>query len=416
MRPYDFFVQQHDALTVLRRALHRRPELGYREFETAATIAGELRELGIEHEVGVGRTGIVATVVGRHPGAGSVGLRADMDALPLHEADTVAHRSEYPGRMHACGHDGHTAMLLGVARYLAQHRDFSGVVRLVFQPGEEGYKGGLEMVEDGLFTRFPMNEIYALHNWPELSLGSVGVVSGPIMAAVDRVSIRLIGHGGHGGAGAHRAVDPIRAAGAVIQAVHSLISRETDPMQAAVLSLCGIAGGELDAFAAIPDQVTITGTLRTLDAATRETLVAALIRVCEHTAQAHGARAEVQCELLLPVTVNAEGPAEHARATVARVFGEATLAPAYGPSMGGEDFSFMLAACPGAYLHLGTRDDEHHCGLHNTSYDFNDRAIVQGATLLTELALGALARLNGQTSVPCSPPFERHVVANGSQA
>lgn len=386
-----FFDTIHAELTNLRHDLHRHPELGFQEHATARRIAAELERLELPFETGIGQTGIVATVHGQNADNGRrIGLRADMDALPIQELSDHDHASQAPGRMHACGHDGHTTMLLGVARYLAAHRDFAGTLYLIFQPAEEGLGGGRAMVEDGLFTRFPMDEIYALHNWPAMPAGQVAVRPGPIMAATDRLDITVRGKGGHGGVNPHLSTDPVRMAGVLIQALHSIVSRDIDPLSPAALSLCGLQGGDLDGFAIIPDEVRISGTARTLDAESRDRMEQAVRRVCDGIATTHGGEIELAYQRIFPATVNAEAPTRHVETTVVETLGEAALVRNVPPSLGGEDFSFMLEQCPGAYCFLGTAEDEGTPPLHNARFDFNDAVIPTGCRLLLALGLRAL--------------------------
>lgn len=387
----NFFEEQHSSLTALRLKLHRYPELGFEEHATAALIADELTRLSLPFEMGIGGTGIVATVTGRREDNGRcVGLRADMDALPIQELGEHDYASANPGVMHACGHDGHTTMLLGVARYLAEHRNFAGTLYLIFQPAEEGLGGGRAMVEAGLFERYPMDAIFALHNWPALKQGQVAVRPGPIMAATDRLNLRVIGKGGHGGVNPHLAIDPVRMTGALIQALHSVVSRDADPLSPAALSLCGIKGGELDGFAIIPGEVRLSGTVRTLDVATQNRIEHAIRRTCKGVAATYGGEIEVDYERIFPATINDEEAARFVEATVAEVLGENALEPEVKPSLGGEDFAFMLEKCPGAYFFLGTSVDDETPPLHNASYDFNDAIIPTGSRLLAALGVGAL--------------------------
>ncbi|MDR5901624.1 amidohydrolase [Halomonas icarae] len=387
----SFFDAEHTSLTTLRHDLHRHPELGFEEHATASLIADELTRLGLPFEAGIGGTGIVATVKGKREDNGRrVGLRADMDALPIQELGEHDHVSSTPGVMHACGHDGHTTMLLGVARYLAEHRDFAGTLYLVFQPAEEGLGGGRAMVEAGLFERFPMDAIFALHNWPALPQGQVAVRPGPIMAATDKINIRVKGKGGHGGVNPHLAIDPVRMTGALIQALHSVVSRDADPLSPAALSLCGIRGGELDGFAIIPGEVRLSGTVRTLDEATQNRIEHAIRRTCDGVAATYGGEVEVDYERIFPATINNEKAARFVEATVAEVLGKSALETEVKPSLGGEDFAFMLEKCPGAYFFLGTAVGDETPPLHNASYDFNDAIIPTGCRLLAALGLGAL--------------------------
>lgn len=388
----SFFDKHQDYLQRFRQELHRHPELGFEEHQTAAKVAQELDRLGIDYIKGFAGTGIVATIKGNLDDKGKrVGLRADMDALPIDELGQPAYASEIKGKMHACGHDGHTTILLGVATWLAEHRDFSGTVFLVFQPAEEGLGGGERMVKDGLFEQFPMDEIYALHNWPALPFGKVGVCAGPIMAAADQIKIKVQGSGGHGGVNPHHSIDPVRMAGNLIQALHSIVSRDVDPNAAAVLSLCGIKGGTLDGFAVIPDEVNISGTVRTLDENSRTIMENAMARVCEGVGQAYGGKILLDYKRLFPVTINSPAPTKLVETCVENIWGAEALIKDISPSLGAEDFSFMLKECPGAYFFLGTREGEEAYPLHSAYYDFNDRIIPHGSRLLVEVAMKSLA-------------------------
>lgn len=380
-------------LVALRHALHQNPELGFEEQATAERVCAWLDELGVEYERGIGVTGIVAWVQGEQPGGSiRVGLRADMDALPIHETSGVAHASKVPGRMHACGHDGHTTMLLGAVEHFAAHRDFAGTIYFIFQPAEEGVGGASAMIADGLFERYPMDTVYALHNWPALPIGQFGLIEGPIMAGGDRVDITIHGRGGHGGLNSHGCIDPVRIAGDLITQAHAIVGRDIDPLAPAVLSLCSIQAGDLAGFAVIPDTARLSGTLRALDNDTREKLRARLRAICEGLEANYGATIELSIEDKFSVTYNHAGPTATARAAIASTFGEAALAPNYPPCMGGEDFSYMLDVCPGAYIHVGSGDDAHTHGLHHPAYDFNDRIMAPGIALFVQLARDTLAQ------------------------
>lgn len=387
----NFFERHHAELIQIRHELHRHPELGFQEHETAKLIETELERLGLPFEAGIGKTGIVATVTGKRPDNGRhIGLRADMDALPIQELNEHSYTSAVPGRMHACGHDGHTTLLLGVARYLAEHRDFAGTLHLVFQPAEEGLGGGRAMVEEGLFERFPMQAIYALHNWPSLPAGQVAIRPGAIMAATDRLDIRVRGKGGHGGVNPHLSTDPVRMAGALIQSLHSVVARDINPLSPAALSLCGLQGGDLDGFAIIPDEVHISGTARSLDVDTQDRMEHMVRRVCEGVAIAHGGDIDVDYQRIFPATINTEAETRHVEACIVQTLSESALIRDVAPSLGGEDFSFMLQRCPGAYFFLGTAKSDTTPPLHNARYDFNDDIIPTGCRLLLAMGLNAL--------------------------
>ncbi|WP_206995766.1 M20 aminoacylase family protein [Trinickia mobilis] len=375
------------AYGALRRDIHAHPELGFDEHRTAKVICEALDRLSIAYHTGIGKTGIVGVIQGRERTSGrAIGLRADMDALPVRECTNLDYASVNEGRMHACGHDGHVTMLLAAADYLQRTRNFNGTVYLIFQPGEEGYKGGLEMVKDGLFERFPIEQVYALHNWPSLPLGSVSIPVGPVMAAADIIKIRIRGKGGHGGMAPQRTVDPVLIAGHVIVAVHSIVSRNLDPLDAGVISLCSIAGGSLAAWNVIPDEVVITGTTRALRPEVQDVIEARLRETVESVARGLGGSATLEYERGNPATINSEAEALLAQHAAADVVGKDNVVQRPVPSLGGEDFSFMLCERPGAYIHLGTGDSEHRHGLHSAHFDFNDAAIPIGGALLARIA------------------------------
>ena len=390
MNPVDYLRSQHVELTAIRRDLHAHPELGFEEHRTAEIVSRELDRLGIEHHNRVGKTGVVGVIRGERQESGrAVGLRADMDALPMHEENSFAHVSRFKGRMHGCGHDGHTTMLLGAARYLAATRRFDGTVYLIFQPGEEGFAGGKAMVEEGLFERFPANEIYALHNWPGLPPGTIAVRPGPMMAAADRIEIHIEGRGGHG-AHPHIAVDPVLVAGHVITAAQSIVSRNVSPVDTAVVSLCAMHAGNLAAMSVIPRDAKLVGTVRTFRPQTQDAVERRLSELVHSIAAAFGATATLKYERVYPATVNSEREAEFAAQVADSLIGSENVVRDLEPSMGSEDFSFMLQQRPGAYARLGQGGAEGGCFLHNTRYDFNDEVIPLGAGYLAALAEQAL--------------------------
>ena len=390
MSPVDYLRGEHEELTSLRRDLHAHPELGFEEHRTAKIVTGELDRLGVEYHAGVGRTGVVAVIPGKGTDSGrSVGLRADMDALPMHEENDFPHVSRFKGRMHGCGHDGHTAMLLGAARYLAATRRFDGIAYLIFQPGEEGFAGGKAMVEDGLFERFPADEIYALHNWPALPPGTIAVRPGPMMAAADRIEIHIEGRGGHG-AHPHISVDPVLVAGHIITAAQSIVARNVSPVDTAVVSLCAMHAGNLAAMSVIPRDARLVGTVRTFRPATQDAIERRLNDLVHSIAAAFGATATLKYERVYPATINSEREAEFAAQVADSVVGPRNVVRDLEPSMGSEDFSFMLQRRPGAYARLGQGGAEGGCFLHNSRYDFNDEVIPIGAGYLASLAEQAL--------------------------
>ena len=387
----DFFSSYLSEFKAVRHDLHRNPELGFKEYRTASKVTELLTELGLPFVSGLGVTGIVATVKGTQPDNGKrVGLRADMDALPMHEKSEHAHRSENEGCMHSCGHDGHTTILLAVAKYLAMNRDFAGTIHLVFQPAEEGGGGGYKMIEDGLFEKFPMDSIFGLHNWPYIDAGKIAVLDGPAMSAVDIIGIEIKGVGGHGGVSPHLTKDPIRIAGTLIPALHSIVSREIDPKDPVVLSLCSIQAGKIEAFNVIPDTALLSGTVRTFSKFNQQLVQASVERICAGTALSFGAEILVNYQQVFPATVNDIEKAEFVRNVIKKEFPQNTLDETVEPSMGGEDFSFMLNVCPGAYIFLGSGKGHNSEPLHSPLFDFNDDVIPIGAKLLTSIALQSL--------------------------
>lgn len=387
----------HPELTAFRRDLHAHPELGFEEVYTSARVIEALKLCGVDSlATGLGKTGVVALVHGRgcspdKPGR-MIGLRADMDALPMRELGECAWRSTHSGLMHGCGHDGHTAMLIGAARYLAQTRQFDGTAVLIFQPGEEGYAGAREMIKDGLFERFPCEKVFAQHNSPETPLGVIGITPGPMQAAVDRVQIVIRGRGGHG-ARPHQTVDPVLVAGHIITGVQSIVARNLSAMDQAVISLCSMQGGHPDAMSVIPGEVTLVGTVRTYDAAVQDHIEARLRSLCEGVAAGFGATAQVDYERVYPATVNTVAEARFAGDVAAELVGPDKVWRDMQPSMGGEDFSFMLQVLPGAYIRVGQgrTDGPGPYPLHNSRYDFNDEILPLGAALHASLVERALS-------------------------
>ncbi|GAA4408517.1 M20 aminoacylase family protein [Quisquiliibacterium transsilvanicum] len=376
----------HDELTTIRRRLHRNPELGFEEHFTGDLVAAELQRYGVgEIHRGVGRTGLVAVIRGRRDDSGRrIGLRADMDALPMHEENDFEHRSQRPGLMHGCGHDGHTTMLLGAARQLAITRNFDGVAHLIFQPGEEGFGGAQAMIDDGLFERFPCDAVYAMHNWPALPPGTLAVRPGPMMAAADRVTITVEGKGGHG-AHAYLAIDPVLVAAHIITAAQSIVSRNVSPIDSAVVSLCSIEAGNSGAMSVIPREARIVGTVRTFRRDTQDMVEQNLSRLCTSIAEGFGARATVQYERIYPATINSRDEALFAQRVAEELVGAHKLVRDLEPSMGSEDFAFMLQKRPGAYFRIGQGTGTGGCFLHNACYDFNDGILPLGAALFVRL-------------------------------
>jgi amidohydrolase len=390
MKPPEYIHRWHDEFTLIRRDLHAHPELGFEEHRTAKVVVERLAALGIEHHAGIGRTGVVAVIPGRRQASGrSVGLRADMDALPMQEENEFAHKSRYEGRMHGCGHDGHTTMLLAAARYLHETRNFDGTAYLIFQPGEEGFAGAKAMIDDGLFDRFPAEQVYALHNWPGLQPGRIGITPGPAMAAADRIEITIDGRGGHG-AHPHAAIDPVLVAGHIITAAQSIVSRNVSPIDTAVVSLCSMQAGNPGAMSVIPAHARLVGTVRTFRPATQDMIERRLTELVHSIAAAFGARATLHYERVYPATINHHREAMFAADVAERLIGRDNVERDLDPSMGAEDFSFMLQAKPGAFARLGQGGAEGGCFLHNSTYDFNDAVIPLGAGFLAALAETAM--------------------------
>ena len=370
-----------EELIAWRRDFHAHPETGFQEVRTSGLVAERLESFGIDVHRGLARTGVVGTLRGRADGP-SIGIRADMDALPMQEEGDVPHRSRNAGVFHGCGHDGHTAILLGAARELARERNFAGTVHFIFQPAEEGLAGGRVMVEEGLFERFPCAEVYGLHNWPELPFGQIAACAGPIMAASDFLDIEIEGVGGHA-AMPHRGVDPVLVAAHVITALQGLVSRQTSPLDSAVVSITQVEAGST--YNVIPRVAMLRGTCRTLRPETRTAMEEGIRRVAHNVAAAFGATAKVDYRRNYPPTVNWPEPAAKAARAAARVVGESNVVQNAQPTMGGEDFAFFLEKVPGAYLWLGAGGGVNPCHVHNPRYDFNDALLPLGVSLWMEL-------------------------------
>ena len=364
-----------------RHTLHAQPELAYAEHLTADFVAAKLDACNIPYVRGLGRTGIVATITGHSPGR-SVGLRADMDALPLQEMNDFAHRSQHPGVMHACGHDGHTVMLLAAAEYLARERAFAGTIYGIFQPAEEGEAGAKAMMDDGLFERFPMDAVFGLHNWPWLPVGQMAMRAGPMMASMDIFEATVRGRGGHA-AQPHMAVDPIVVAAAIVQAWQTIVARNVDPLESGVVSVTQIHAGH--AWAVIPEEVSLRGTVRTFNPAVQALIEQRLRELGEGLAAAHGCTFDWRYERRFPATINSVAETDFAAAVGSELLGADNILRDAAPSMGSEDFGWMLQVKQGSYVWLGTGGDTS-CLLHNPRYDFNDAAIPLGASYWVALA------------------------------
>jgi len=378
------------AIVALRRDIHAHPELGFEEERTSALVAEKLQSWGIPVHRGIGRTGLVGVIRGQRDSSGrTLGIRADMDALPMQEKNTFGHASVHPGRMHACGHDGHTAILLAAAQHLAKHRDFDGTVNLIFQPAEEGGGGGRLMVEEGLFERFPCEAVFGLHNWPGMVAGQMAVSAGPVMASANEFRIVIRGKGSHA-AMPHLGIDPVPIACQMVQAFQNIVSRNKKPLDAGVISVTMIHAGE--ATNVVPDSCVIEGTVRTFSIEVLDMIERRMRQVAEHTCAAFEAGCEFVFERNYPPTINHAYEAEFLRRVAQGVLGEDNV-PAQEPTMGAEDFSYMLLARPGAYAFLANGDGGHRdaghgmgpCMLHNPSYDFNDELIPVGARVWVEL-------------------------------
>lgn len=375
----------HKELVAVRRDLHANPEIGFQEVRTSGIVAGALTALGVEVHRGIGKTGVVGVIRGQRTDSGKmIGLRADMDALPMSEEGTTEYCSTVPGMMHACGHDGHTTILLGTAKYLMQNRNFNGTAILIFQPAEEGLGGAKAMVEDGLFERFPCDAIYALHNWPALPAGVVGINPGPMMAASDKFEINIQGRGGHG-AHPYQTIDPIVVAANIVTALQTIVSRNVHPLEAAVLSFGHIHAGAATAASVIPGQAKLVGTVRTFSDAVQQMVEARMRTLIASIAEAYGATVEFNYMRNYPATVNTVVNANFVADVATDLFGAERVVRDLTPSMGSEDFSFMLKKVPGAYFRLGQGGAEEGKFLHNPRFDFNDEVIPVGSATFAAL-------------------------------
>lgn len=398
MNVIDSIVTQAASIAAVRRDIHAHPELCFEEVRTADVVAQKLTEWGIPIHRGMGTTGVVGIVKGRDGGANgrAIGLRADMDALPMQEFNTFAHASKHQGKMHACGHDGHVAMLLAAAQHFAKHRNFDGTVYLIFQPAEEGGGGAREMIKDGLFEQFPMEAVYGMHNWPGMPVGQFAVSPGPVMASSNEFKITIRGKGSHA-ALPHNGIDPVPIACQMVQAFQTIITRNKKPVDAGVISVTMIHAGE--ATNVVPDSCELQGTVRTFTLEVLDLIEKRMQQIAEHTCAAHDAVCEFEFVRNYPPTVNSAPEAEFARAVMASIVGEPNVL-AQEPTMGAEDFAFMLQAKPGAYCFIANGDGAHRemghgggpCTLHNPSYDFNDDLIPLGATYWVKLAEAWLAQ------------------------
>ena len=373
-------------ITEWRQHLHQYPELLYEVHQTAKTVAEKLTSFGCDEVVaGIGRTGVVGVIKGNKPSDKVIGLRADMDALPLEEITGLPYASKVPGKMHACGHDGHTAMLLGAARHLCETRNFAGTAVVIFQPAEEGGAGAKAMIDDGLMTRFKIGEVYGMHNYPGLPVGAFALRPGPLMAAADRLTIEIEGRGGHA-ARPHFSVDTVLVGAQIINQIQSIVSRNVDPLHSAVISICMFQAGSTDNV--IPQTALLRGTARSLDPQVRDLLEKRLHEVVTGTAKLYGATAKLTYKRDYPVTRNHERQTQFAASIASEIVGAERVDENVAPVMGAEDFSFMLEARPGAFIFVGNGDS---AGLHHPAYDFNDEIIPIGTSYWVKLVETAMA-------------------------
>ncbi len=388
MKPLDLIVNFRDELTQWRRDIHAHPELGFEEVRTADKVAEKLSSFGIDVHRGLGKTGVVGTLrVGNHPTA--IGLRADMDALPIHEANTFDHRSVNAGKMHACGHDGHTTMLLGAARYLAETRNFEGCVHFVFQPAEEGLGGGDAMIRDGLFEKFPMEAIFGMHNRPSVPSGQFAIRSGPMMAGGAFFDITIDGKGAHGGRPS-TSVDPVLIAAHITTALQSIVSRNVLPTEPLVISVTQIHAG--DAYNVIPQSATMSGTVRAFSQDAMALAETRISEISKDVAKAFGGSATMDFRIIFLPVVNTPSETDFAADTAAELVGEENMERNGPQQMSSEDFSFMLDKCPGAYMYIGNKGGVSDCEVHNPGYDFNDDILALGASYYARLIERRLAK------------------------
>jgi hippurate hydrolase len=374
------FTTYLDELTAIRRDIHAHPELGLEEHRTAAIVAAKLREWGIETTTGIGGTGVVGTIRGKLPGQRAIGLRADMDALAIIEQTNLPYASTESGRMHACGHDGHTTMLLGAARHLAEHRDFSGTVQLIFQPAEEGRGGAVKMVQDGLFERFPCDAIYGMHNWPGAPVGRFAIRKGGMMAGGCIFHATFRGTGGHGGSAPHLSTDLSIPAAHFILGLQTIVGRNISAFDTAVISVGHLGGGAIESCNVLPAQVVIGGTARYFNPPVKDIIETRITALAQQLATLHGATVEMFFDWIAMPVINAEEQTEVAIAAAASLVGANEVDREIQPVTGGEDFSFMMAEKPGAFIFLGNgvNEDGSFHGVHTPLYDFNDAAIPYG--------------------------------------
>lgn len=375
----------HGEMTTWRRTLHEHPETAFEEHWTSEFVAEKLESFGVQVDRGLAGTGVVGILKGARAGDRAIGLRADIDALDIHEQTNKPYASKTPGKMHACGHDGHTTMLLGAAKYLAETKEFSGTAYFIFQPAEENEGGARVMIEDGLFKKFPMEGVYGMHNWPGMPVGEIGMREGPIMAAFDSLDITISGHGAHG-AMPHQGIDPILIACQVVSGIQTIASRNVDPLESVVVSITQFHAG--NAYNVIPESAELKGAIRTLNPDVQDLVETGIKQIATSIAAAHGATAEVRYTHGYPATHNAPAETAHAAAIAAVVVGQSAVHTDVSPVMGSEDFAFMLNETPGSYIWLGAGEET--ANLHSPQYDFNDEILPLGASYWTRLVEGTL--------------------------
>ena len=378
----------HDEMKAIRHDIHAHPETAFEEQRTSDVVAAKLTEWGYEMHRGLAKTGVVG-VLRNGESARTIGLRADMDALHIHERNVFAHKSRHDGKMHACGHDGHTTMLLGAAKYLAHNRNFDGTVNFIFQPAEENEGGARVMIEEGLFDKFPCDTVWGMHNFPGITAGEFCVMPGPMMAGFSIFEVTLTGRGAHA-AMPHTGWDPIVAGSALVQALQTIVSRNTHPLEAGVVSVTQFHGG--DTWNVIPNEVVLRGTVRTFDAEVQALIERRVAEICEGVAATFGCTVKFWFDRRYPATVNSAAEAEVARGVLVDLVGSDKVHTNLKPTMASEDFAFMLQAKPGCYIWIGNGEGEGGCMLHNPGYDFNDEILPLGASYWVKLVEKCLAR------------------------
>ncbi|WP_392551642.1 M20 aminoacylase family protein [Orbus wheelerorum] len=368
-------------MIAIRHKLHQHPEIGFEEFKTSELVANLLTEWGYQVTRGIGGTGVVAQL--KNGNGPAIGIRADMDALPIDEATELSHASQVKGKMHACGHDGHTATLLTTARYFALHRNFNGTLNLIFQPAEEGLSGGLAMVEDGLFDKFPCDYIFAFHNMPKVEAGKMAFLDGPAMASSDSVIIKVKGRGGHG-AMPHLSIDPVVVASSIVMALQTIVSRNANPLETAIITVGSFQAGEANNV--IPDEAILKLTIRALNPDMQDLIEKRVKALVTAQAASYGAEVEIDYKRLYPMVINDLQATEFARNVAISCFGEEQIIPNFPKMTGSEDFSFMLQQCKGSYIFVGNgTDGANGCSLHNPKYDFNDAILPVVASYWVKL-------------------------------